>query len=338
MAARVHAVRDRGVKQHAVRAYARRGGERAQVAEMQRARLLAAAVRTLAELGYSQASVAQITSRARVSRRTFYELFANVEECLDAVLADALGELERELQAAAPAELPWRERMRLGLWTILGFLDRQAVLARVCVVQAMRAGPAIAERRERVFASLAAAVDEGRGQTARVIALSPLTAEGLVGAAFQIVHARLTRDEHHPLSELHGELLGLILLPYLGPAAARREQARSTPGPLSRSAPGARQHDPLEDVPMRLTYRTARVLEGVAHEPGASNRQIADHAGIQDPGQVSRLLARLQRLGLLVNDSAGHSKGEPNSWTLTAKGARVAQSIRVDGAAGRRAA
>ncbi len=41
---------------------------------------------------------------------------------------------------------------------------------------------------------------------------------------------------------------------------------------------------------MRLTYRTARVLEGVAGEPGISNRVVAEHAGISDPGQVSKLL------------------------------------------------
>ena len=62
--------------------------------------------------------------------------------------------------------------------------------------------------------------------------------------------------------------------------------------------------------------------------PGASNRQVAECAGIQDPGQVSKLLARLERLGLLVNTGEGHAKGEPNAWTLTAKGEQVAQSIR----------
>ena len=50
---------------------------RVQVAEMQRARLLGAAVETFAELGYARASVAHITARARVSRRTFYDLFEN---------------------------------------------------------------------------------------------------------------------------------------------------------------------------------------------------------------------------------------------------------------------
>jgi hypothetical protein len=89
--------------------------------------------------------------------------------------------------------------------------------------------------------------------------------------------------------------------------------------------------DPLESVPMRLTYRTARVLEGVAENPDGSNRRVAEFAGIHDPGQVSKLLRRLERIGLLTNGGLGHLKGAPNAWKLTVKGERIAQSIRVHG-------
>ena len=163
-----------------------------------------------------------------------------------------------------------------------------------------------------------------------------LTSEGLVGAAFSIVYARLLRGEHDPLSGLLSELMGMIVLPYLGPAAARREQARALPTPPV--TPGAHYSngasssatvasDPLQGIPMRLTYRTARVLECVAEQPGASNRVLAEHAGITDQGQISKLLARLERLGLIANTGAGHSRGEANAWTLTPTGERVARSI-----------
>jgi predicted transcriptional regulator len=74
------------------------------------------------------------------------------------------------------------------------------------------------------------------------------------------------------------------------------------------------------------------VLEGVAQEPGASNREVAVHAGIQDAGQVSKLLARLERLGLIANGSDSPRKGEPNAWKLTATGATLARSLSVGGA------
>jgi DNA-binding MarR family transcriptional regulator len=208
----------------------------------------------------------------------------------------------------------------------------------VCVVQALRGGPEVLERRERILARLAAVVDEGRLEGARGAQCTALTAEGLVGAAFTIVYARLLRGERKPLTDLLGELMGMIVLPYQGVAAARREQARPAPAvrrgvprtPAEAATPAAA--DPLGGVTMRLTYRTARVLEGIADHAGASNRQISEHAEITDAGQVSKLLRRLERLELLANTSGGHAKGEPNAWTLTAKGEQVARSIRMHSA------
>ncbi len=306
----------------------------AEIPEIQRSRLLAAAVGAIEEHGYVHSTVQQITSRARVSRRTFYQLFENREGCLMALLEDVIVAIEEELAAADLAGASWREWVRGGLEAILEFFDREPALARVCVVQALRGGPRVLERREEILARLAAVVDEGRGESARGAECSPLTAEGLVGAAFGIVYARLLREERRPLGELTGELMSLIVLPYLGPAAARREQSR----PVRQSAPAEPEapepqvrsdHDPLQGVHMRLTFRTARVLDGIADLPGASNRMVAEHAGVTDPGQISKLLARLERLELIENSSEGHTKGEPNAWSLTATGRQVAQSIRT---------
>ncbi len=319
------------------------GASHEQIVEIQRSRLLAAAVSAVDELGYAGTTVADITSRARVSRRTFYELFSNREECLAAVLEDVVALIEGELAAAGLDGLAWRERVRGGLWAILSFLDREPALARVCVVQTLRGGAEVLGRREEILAGLAAVVDEGRLEGARGAGCTPLTAEGVVGAAFAIVHGRLLRGDRKSLTRLMGELMGMIVLPYMGAAAARREQARPAPAgpvgaPTGLPAAGCAVGDPLEGVSMRLTYRTARVLEGVAELPGGSNRMVAERAGIQDPGQVSKLLARLERLGLLVNTGEGHAKGEPNAWSLTAKGERVARSIHGPALGGREAA
>jgi DNA-binding MarR family transcriptional regulator len=83
---------------------------------------------------------------------------------------------------------------------------------------------------------------------------------------------------------------------------------------------------------MRLTYRTVRVLIAIASHEGASNRQVGDAAGIADQGQISKLLARLDGLGLIENTGAGHSRGEANAWQLTRKGLEVEHTIRVEAA------
>jgi DNA-binding MarR family transcriptional regulator len=80
---------------------------------------------------------------------------------------------------------------------------------------------------------------------------------------------------------------------------------------------------------MRITYRTVRVLMTIAAHPDASNRRIAGEAGIGDQGQVSKLLARLEHLGLIHNKGVGPIKGAPNAWALTPRGEQVEQAITV---------
>ncbi len=297
------------------------------------------AVGAIEEFGYQNATVAQITARARVSRRTFYELFGNREECLAALMEHVVMLIEGELAAAGLDDLPWHEQVRGGLLAILAFFDREPALARVCVVETMRGGSRVLERREQVLARLASVLDAGRKQSARATDCTALTAEALVGAAFGVVHARLLRGPREPLAGLLGELMGIIVLPYLGPGAARREHTRVAVAPIGAAptASGSRgDRDPLRDVPMRLTYRTTRVLECIAAQPGVSNRVVAKQAGVADQGQISKLLARLERLGLIANIGYGHAKGEPNAWQLTRLGEGVAQRLTV-GAHGREA-
>src|SRR6202042_1559715 len=127
------------------------------------------------------------------------------------------------------------------------------------------------------------------------------------------------KGQRTPLKNLLGELMGLIVLPYLGMAAARRERLRAAPPLVVPQLPPptpelslAAEHSLT--LPMRLTYRTARVLEEIAQHPGVSNRTVAERVGIIDQGQISKLLARLERLALLENTGEGHTKGEPNAW------------------------
>jgi AcrR family transcriptional regulator len=319
-----------------VKARASGAGE---IAQMQRARLLGAAVPMVDELGWAGVTVADIASRARVSRRTFYDLFSNREDCLLAVLEDAVGRVERDLRSASVEARSWVEQVRTGLWRILCFLDRDPVLARVCVVQSARGSRRVLEAREEILARLAHRIDEGRANGTRGVQVPPLTAEGVVGAAVAIVYKRLLTGDPAPLRDLHGDLMGVIVLPYLGSAAAARERKRSAPVLVEPFAPGAvarvnaRRDDPLSAVPMRLTYRTARVLRTASQYPGVSNRLLGEGAGITDPGQISKLLARLQRLGLLANTGEGQARGERNAWELTPLGERVSEQLSLDTAA-----
>jgi DNA-binding MarR family transcriptional regulator len=115
----------------------------------------------------------------------------------------------------------------------------------------------------------------------------------------------------------------MIVLPYLGAPAARKELEQPLPKrrrPESQSTDGASR---LNALPMRITYRTMRVLRTIGAHPGASNRQIGETAGMSDQGQVSKLLQRLDRLGLIVNTTSSGERGMANAWQLTPTGAEI---------------
>jgi AcrR family transcriptional regulator len=308
----------------------------ARIAGIQRSRLLAGALATVAEYGYEGMSVGRVTACAGVSRRTFYERFANREACFAALVDDAVEMVERELAEANLVALPWRERVRAGLWMILGFFDREPRLARVCVVHTLCAGPQTLERRQRILARLALALDEGRTEGSRTDGCTRLTAECMVGGILAIVQASLMREESEPLVDLFGDLIGTVLLPYLGARVARHERDRPPPAAVvsprerfASAASGAMGEDLLREMPMRVTYRTARVLESIAERPGISNREVGDCAGVTDQGQISKLMARLERLGLTTNTSVERPAGGVNAWQLTQLGERLTERLGV---------
>jgi DNA-binding IclR family transcriptional regulator len=85
----------------------------------------------------------------------------------------------------------------------------------------------------------------------------------------------------------------------------------------------------LDDLPIRVTYRTLAVLAAVSAEPGLSNFAVSERAGINDQGQASRILTRLARHGLVENTGGGQSLGLANAWRLTDRGGQIMAAIRT---------
>jgi AcrR family transcriptional regulator len=316
----------RGSGARAPQAY--NGLQRERLGELQRARILSAAFDVVCERGAGSVSVAHIVERSGVSRRTFYEQFTDREDCL-------LGAFEQALSSASARVLPafesggsWRERVRAGLLAFLSFLDEEPVIGRVLIGESLACGPRVSERRGRVIAQVTCAIDGGRAQ-AKSGVVPPLAAEGVVGGALAVIQARLLETEREPLIGLANPLMGMIVLPYLGSAAARRELERPLPASTIHRRDGLLLSDPFKDAGMRLTYRTVLALMAIADHNGASNRLIGDTAGIADQGQISKLLGRLQRIGLVNNTGLGPGQGAPNAWALTEKGRRLADGIRA---------
>jgi AcrR family transcriptional regulator len=303
--------------------------EGAHVSEMQRRRLLLAIVEVAGDSGLEAATVGRVCQQASVSRRTFYELFEDRQACLLAAFDAQVQSMCEQMRAAFEHGGSWSERLRAALVLLLERLDGESHVARFCLIETPRAGGLLAERHRDVREVLAGAIEQSASRAKQAVLPPPLTAQGVVGGALSVIHGRLL-DGSHTLVELTGPLMAMILHPYLGAKVARRELDRPTPSALGPSARAAA--DPFKGLPIRFTYRTARVLATIAHSPGASNRHVAVSSGIADDGQVSRLLARLARSELIVNHGQGHAKGEPNAWRLTGRGAAIHAAIAQQGA------
>jgi AcrR family transcriptional regulator len=306
------------------------------VVEMQRRRLLTAANELVFEKGVQAMTVASVSQRAGVSRKTFYDLFADRESCLLSAFEEAVTRAAQAVRPAFEAEGCWRVRMRGGLLALLCFMDEEPALARLLVVEALSAGPRVIERRGEIVCALTAAVDRGRAEVALEEVPSSLTAEAVVGAVFAVIHARLLDAEpggvSRPLVELTSELVGVIVYPYLGPSVAREEVKTPVPAPSNGNRRRGAAKDAFKDTPLRLTYRTARVLASIAVSPGASNKQIATASGVGDQGQMSRLLTRLERYGLVHNTGGRPASGEARAWRLTEKGEGMLGAAGIYGA------
>lgn len=305
------------------------GAIRPQLEELQRARIVNATLDVAAERGAANMSVAHVVERAGVSRRTFYEIFTDREDCLLAAFTDAVRHASECVLPACEGEKAWREKIRASLVALLSFFDEQPLMARLLVVESLAGGPATQQARAEIVIALTSLIEQGRAESKAPSMTPPLTGEGIVGGVLAVLHSRLAAKSNESLVELTNPLMNMIVLPYLGAAVARRELDRPTP-----ASPGKPQTDPLlsdpfKDAGMRLTYRTVRVLSAIADHPDASNRLIADTSEINDQGQISKLLSRLERVGMISYTGIGPAKGAPNSWTLTTSGQRVVETIRA---------
>jgi AcrR family transcriptional regulator len=277
----------------------------------------------------ASASVNDVIARAGVSSAVFHEAFADREACLLAVFDLGVRRARKRMAAAYDPEPRWLDAVKAALAALLRFLEEEPALGRLLVVGSMSGGEQVLRRRVKVLGALAAVIDRGRLEGPAGRQQPPaVIAEGVVGAVLAVVQNRLLADEQGVVMDLFGSLVGIIVLPYLGVGVARRELTRPAPRIRASAGPGAAGASSIEHGgALRLTYRTARVLSAIGNYPGASNREVADRAGIVDQGQISKLLARLEARDLIAKIGEGRTRGAPNSWGLTDQGELVLKSV-----------
>jgi AcrR family transcriptional regulator len=301
-------------------------------AESSRARLLAAAEQLVCTRGSEQLTATAVTAAARVSRSTFYATFADREDCLLALFDEVTDRLRAAMLAACAAETSWLDGVRAALCALLVSLDSRPNLARFLIVGGLSGESALVVRRRRVLADLAHSLEADSPDPPSLEAATPFGSQALVSGAASIIHSRLLEEPVPALLDLSRSLMAVLVMPFVGEGVARSELARTSAAD-GRTAQLLRRSDQASSVSAsRVTHRTARVLTVIAHSPGVSNRSVAQKAGSIDEGQISKLLARLSALGLIVNNAKTVERRGSNAWYLTRSGSDL-----LAGLAGERA-
>jgi AcrR family transcriptional regulator len=196
------------------------------VSAVQRERLIAAMLRAASELGYRGTNVQDVIERAGVSRPTFYEHFANKEDCfLAAFDATAARLRERVAEAADKGGDNWRHRLRFGLETLLHFVATEPDAARTLIVEARAASVDAVMRRDALLDHFAGCIDGQVRDRVPDASSSPITAAGIVGGCEALLYSRLNKGELDDLDSLLPSMMYFLVLPYEGQEAASEELA-----------------------------------------------------------------------------------------------------------------
>jgi AcrR family transcriptional regulator len=175
---------------------------------LQRQRLLRAAAAEFAEHGFAGSSSESISRRASMSKATFYEHFANKEECILA-LFDRSVEVVAEGMAAAARQAGSDDagaRIRAGTRAYLGSIAQHPEFAQTLLVEIIGAGPKAAARRDWALRAFADVLDRENAAAARrglsIRFASPHDSYAIVGAITELVSRQVRLGEPADVLEL----------------------------------------------------------------------------------------------------------------------------------------
>ncbi|HEX5927370.1 MAG TPA: hypothetical protein VFY45_26375 [Baekduia sp.] len=287
----------------------------------QRDRLVAAMGELTAELGLGAVGVHHVCQRAGVSRRTFYELYADRDACVVDMHEEAFGRLLGHLaEAVAEAGAAWEDRAVAVTQALFGAWDADRVLAQLCLVSSVSGHAEALELRRTAMAQIAGLLADPPRQPMVQAPVLSCAISGIWGLAF----AQLTEKPEASITDLAGVAIFMVLAPFAGRrhAAARAAGRGGTAAYVTRWTPTVVGGD--DDRGLLVTELTSQTLRYLNGHPGAANIDIARAVDVRHESQMSRHLGRLEKAGMVSR----HKEGRTNAWVLTARGEDAARTLR----------
>ncbi len=188
-----------------------------------RARIAAAMVELVGNLGYAQTSVEMVCERARTRRSHFDRCFAGKEDCFLSLHDEVSAEFCERVKASYDGASSWHDRIWAAGWATMRFLSEDPARARFLVVEVNGAGNGAQARRDRVLQQMADILDGGREELEKPESMSRCTAEIVSGAIYGTVLGRIEEGCIERGEDFLPELVYMAVMPYLGSRAAEDE-------------------------------------------------------------------------------------------------------------------
>jgi len=176
-------------------------------------RVLRSLAATVAEKGYSGATVAEIVDRAATSQRTFYENFANKEEALLAALDTGSARMLAKTLPAFRRAQNWQHAVRVAYDEMFSFGHEEPEYSRLGAVEMYAAGKRALQTRDTIMEGLEALLAPGYELAP---ATPPIAAEAIGGAIYALVYDHVKASGPESLPELVPMATYMTLAPFLG--------------------------------------------------------------------------------------------------------------------------
>lgn len=319
---------------------------RGEVAENQRQRMLGAMVEAVASRGYGRTSVKQVVTLAGVSRRAFYEQFANKQDCflatIDLVASRAAARV-RDAYRSGEGDLG--ERMRVGISAFAELVAANPKSAKLALVEAPSAGAAGWLKLTRMLFAFEQMLASAFAHTPPDPAPLPTpVVRGIVGGLQRIAFTRLREGRPHELVGLVDDMLAWTLA--MTPESPRRSgdhppswNAATALGVRARAArrtdspPLGGDQRSAYPQPDTNSYR-ARVLDSALHMAALEGYEnlsplpIVDHADVSIDmffnlfSDMDECFAQaLERLSEGVHTAISDERLASAQWPLAVPGA-----------------
>lgn len=175
-----------------------------------RGRLLQAMATVAAAQGLAATSIAAVVAEAGVSKRTFYEHFADKDACFLDLYRAASASALRTLREAVQPERPWQDQVEHALGAYFAHLASGPQLIRMLFVEIHHLGPAGALVRREVMQHLADFMLETINAEREV--LTPTMAVAAVGGIQELVLQAIERGEAAQLDRLTSSASAVVRL------------------------------------------------------------------------------------------------------------------------------